>query len=101
MRTIRDRLRQIRGKLRASPIALVAAILLAFIAWKASAQIGIIVYKAALIALSAYGGYWIDRLVAPYARPDAAGLSSIERAAATNRRAIIVGATILAGALAL
>ncbi|BEU95533.1 putative holin [Acidovorax sp. DW039] len=36
----------------------------------APAQLPVVLYKAALIALAAVLGYWLDRALFPYARPD-------------------------------
>ncbi len=50
---------------------LVAAILLwALVAFVAPAQLQVSVYKMALVAIAAVAGYWIDRSLFPYARPD-------------------------------
>lgn len=48
----------------------VAAALLAIIALVSPAQLSVVLYKTALIALSAVLGYWLDRALFPYARPD-------------------------------
>ncbi len=34
------------------------------------AQIGVAVFKVALLAVAGYLGYWLDRSLFPYARPD-------------------------------
>lgn len=47
-----------------------AVVLVAAVALAAPQQIGVILYKACLLALAGYGGYWLDRTVFPYARPD-------------------------------
>lgn len=47
-----------------------SVILVAAVALAAPQQIGVILYKACLLALAGYGGYWLDRTVFPYARPD-------------------------------
>lgn len=53
-------------------------------------------YKLSLIATAAVAGYWIDRSLFPYARPDDLALTdAIERAAAMLRRSIIVGCAML------
>ncbi|MBP8149168.1 MAG: hypothetical protein KAY21_05565 [Limnohabitans sp.] len=58
-------------------------------------------YKAHLMALGGWGGYWIDRALFPYARPDAFlhGQATDRTAAVFNtaqiRRAIVVAACIL------
>ncbi len=47
-----------------------AACLLAVIALVSPVQLPVVLYKAALIALAAVLGYWLDRALFPYARPD-------------------------------
>jgi len=50
---------------------LIAAILLTLLVWLlAPHQLPVSVYKLSLIALAAVAGYWIDRSLFPYARPD-------------------------------
>ena len=48
----------------------VAVLLLAVIAVVSPVQLPVVLYKAALIALAAVIGYWLDRALFPYARPD-------------------------------
>ena len=51
---------------------LIAALLLAVLVWCiAPQQLPVSVYKLSLVALAAVAGYWIDRSLFPYARPDA------------------------------
>lgn len=50
--------------------SVLAVILVAAVALVAPQQIGVILFKACLISLASYGGYWLDRTVFPYARPD-------------------------------
>lgn len=47
-----------------------AALLLFAMAMLSPAQLPVALYKAALIALAAVLGYWLDRALFPYARPD-------------------------------
>ncbi len=101
---------------------LVAAVLLAALVWwVAPQQLPVSLYKLSLVALAAVAGYWIDRSLFPYARPDVflmLGTEEIETDAddgascaleacaddallrlmglAMLRRAIIVAATMLA-----
>ena len=99
-----------------------AAVLLGIIAFVSPVQLPVVLYKAALIALAAVLGYWLDRAIFPYARPD----SYLERdwrhgtdepegdadyrvtddyivpfCVAMLRRAIIVGAVVVGVALGL
>ena len=48
----------------------VAVLLLAVIAVVSPVQLPVVLYTAALIALAAVIGYWLDRALFPYARPD-------------------------------
>ncbi len=100
----------------------VAIVLLAVIAVISPVQLPVVAYKASLIALAAVIGYWLDRALFPYARPD----SFLERdwrygtdepqfgadyrvvdgyqliyAVAMIRRAIVVGCVIVGVALGL
>lgn len=50
---------------------LLAAVLLTIFVWQlAPQQLPVSLYKLSLIALAAVAGYWIDRSLFPYARPD-------------------------------
>lgn len=50
---------------------LLAAIVLSVCVWLlAPQQLPVSLYKLSLIALAAVAGYWIDRSLFPYARPD-------------------------------
>ena len=49
----------------------IAAALLTVLVWLiAPQQVPVTVYKLSLVALAAVSGYWIDRSLFPYARPD-------------------------------
>lgn len=51
---------------------LIVALLLAVLVWLvAPQQLPVSLYKLSLVALAAVAGYWIDRSLFPYARPDA------------------------------
>lgn len=107
---------------RASLWLLAAVILLAIIAIVSPVQLPVVLYKASLIVLSAVVGYWLDRTLFPYARPD----GYLERdwrngtdeptgdadhrvvahhmpafCAALLRRAVVVGAVVLGMSLGL
>jgi len=49
---------------------LAALVLLGVIAFVSPVQLPVVLYKAALISLAAVMGYWLDRALFPYARPD-------------------------------
>lgn len=55
---------------RNSLFIVLAVLLLAVIAMVSPVQLPVVLYKAALIALAAVIGYWLDRALFPYARPD-------------------------------
>ena len=55
---------------RSSLFIVLAVLLLAVIAMVSPVQLPVVLYKAALIALAAVIGYWLDRALFPYARPD-------------------------------
>lgn len=61
-------------------------------------------HKANLVSIGAWMGYWIDRAIAPYGRPDVflcvAG-KELVFAAAMLRRAVIVGCAMLVMGLGL
>lgn len=59
-----------RIRIRMFPALLLAALLVLFLAFLAPQQAPIIAYKLALIFLAGFGGYWLARWAAPYARPD-------------------------------
>lgn len=103
---------------------IVAALLVALVVWMHPEQGGVILYKAALFFVAGVAGYVLDRLAFPYARPDSyldwpwreemrfgfrtlspnhrvsAGYKGVF-AASLVRRAIIMGAAMLALGLAL
>ena len=55
---------------RSSLFILLAILLLAAIAVVSPVQLPVVLYKASLVALAAVLGYWLDRTLFPYARPD-------------------------------
>ncbi|MFH1493740.1 MAG: putative holin [Pseudomonadota bacterium] len=67
-------------------------------------QLAIAAYKLFLITLAGVAGYWIDREIFPYARPDtfiSNHCNDIRLASAMLRRAIIVAAAMIAVGLGL
>jgi hypothetical protein len=96
---------------------LLAVILLAAVALVSPQQLPVILYKFSLVTVAGVGGYWLDRWAFPYGRPDfflfrtpvgkgetlrsplrllPSRLTRIPFAAANIRRAIIMGAAMLA-----
>lgn len=82
-------------KIRMLDWLLIAAALVVVVALIAPHQLGVTLYKLSLVSLAAVVGYWIDRSLFPYARPDELALSEHETVAAYLRRALIVGACIV------
>jgi hypothetical protein len=80
---------------------LVTLVLVASIYVLSPQQLPVSLYKLSLITMAAVVGYWIDRSLFPYARPDNPNLDpfDIVIAAAMLRRAIIVGCAMLAVSL--
>lgn len=78
---------------------LITVLLIGLVYLTAPAQLQVLIFKVAQVSLCGWLGYWFDRGIAPYARPDSGRLTSQERAAAGMRRAIIIGCAMLAGSL--
>lgn len=95
--------RKIIDKLRMAEWAFIAVVLLLILAVTAPQQIPVFIYKANLVAFFAFMGYWLDRRLYPWTRPvDEDGNYRPENANKQElRRAIIVAAVIIGGALAL
>lgn len=71
----------------------ISAALLAAIAWTAPQNIPVVGYKLALATTGAVLGYWIDRGLFPYARPDKVSFEAAH--VAQIRRALVVAAVVL------
>lgn len=87
----------VRDKLRASPLLLLGVIAFAVVFVLNPAKLGLMLWGCSRLAVYAYIGYWVDRVMFPYARPHE--LDGIAEGTAWKRRALIVSAAILAGAL--
>jgi len=87
----------LRDKLRATPLLLLGAITFGVVLTMNPAKVGLLIWGASRIGLYAYLGYWVDRIIFPYARPHV--LTGIAEGTAWKRRALIVSAALLAGAL--
>ena len=61
-------------------------------------QLPVTLYKVSLVVLAAVLGYWVDRSLFPYARPDKPKIDC-SKSTAMIRRAIVVSAIIIAIAL--
>lgn len=77
----------------------VTILLTAIIGLLAPHQLTVSLYKLSLVSLAAVVGYWIDRSLFPYARPDELALTDAEASAAQIRRALLVSACIIGVAL--
>ncbi len=71
------------------------------IAQVAPQQLGVGLWKDALVSGSAFTGYWLDRNLFPYARPHTLARTHMAYGTVQIRRAIVVAATMVATALAL
>lgn len=79
--------------------SLAASLMLAMVVMTlAPQQLGVTIYKLSLVTAGGVAGYWLDRELFPYARPDIfeVGGRDLVFAAAQIRRAIIVGCLMLA-----
>lgn len=77
---------------------LVTFALIALVAVLSPQQLPVSLYKLSLITTAAVAGYWIDRSLFPYSRPDQIKMADVH-SASMLRRAIIVGAAMLAVSL--
>lgn len=69
--------------------------ILLFVIWFFSpTNLPVVIWKTALVTLALWLGYWADRLIFHYARPDRVAADFI--AWAMMRRAIIIAACVLA-----
>lgn len=80
--------------------SLLAILLVALIFFLAPQQVPVMAYKFAVVLLAAVVGYWLDRHLFPYARPDRLDDESYSANAAMLRRAIIVAAIVIGVAIA-
>lgn len=94
MNNFRTRLRNSRPRApRLTFWALITVLLLIALYLIAPTKIAVVLYKAALVTGGAVLGYWIDRALFPYARPDQT--RAAHQPWAGLRRAIIVLACVL------
>ncbi len=81
---------------RLSGWIIITLVLLACVWVVAPHQLPVSLYKLSLVTLASVVGYWIDRSLFPYARPDKVpGVDGLP-GMAMIRRAIIVGCAMLA-----
>lgn len=91
----------ILDKLRIGPWLILAIITTFIVAMLHPHQLGVLLWSLTKLCWGAYLGYWIDRSIFPYARPDRFNpdLDTNERTSwevLMLRRALIIGAAILA-----
>lgn len=79
-------------------VMLVATVVLALaIFWVARQQLGVIVYKAALLTMAAVVGYWVDRTAFPLSRPHMFGDAEVRWRYEIRRAYVICAAMLTAG----
>jgi hypothetical protein len=86
-----------RDLMRCSPLLAFGLVASVIVFLLNPAKLGLMLWGCARLAVYAYIGYWIDRVLFKYARPHT--LDGIAEGTAWKRRALIVSAAILAGAL--
>lgn len=87
----------LRDKLRASPLLLFGAATFVVVLVLNPAKAGLLIWGVARIGVYAWLGYWVDRVIFPYARPHT--LTGIAEGTAWKRRALIVAAALIAGSM--
>ncbi|MFW9266490.1 putative holin [Pseudomonas sp. NR3] len=88
-----DHIQRRRRAPRMTDWTLITLILLICLALVAPTKLPVVLYKAGLVTLGGVLGYWIDRALFPYARPNQ--VARPERAMAGVRRALVVLACVL------
>ncbi len=86
---------------RMAIFGIASAIGIAAVTQIAPQQLGVGLWKDALVSGSAFMGYWLDRNLFPYARPHTLARTHMAYGTVQIRRAIVVAATMVATALAL
>ena len=87
----------IRSIIRGWPLLLIALALMAWVIAQEPQKLGNLGYGVAKMAAGGYSGYWLDRAIFPYARPDR--VQGVVQGTAFKRRAWIVCACVLASSL--
>lgn len=96
--TLRSKLASAYRRATANPVATLAWITFTIVAVLNPVKIGVLIYGVCKLALFAHAGNWMDCRFFSGAQPDA--LIGVEQGTAWKRKALIVAAAILAGALA-
>lgn len=87
----------LRDLFRTAPLLLLGLVTFIAVLFLNPAKAGLMVWGVARIGVYAWLGYWVDRIIFPYARPHT--LTGIAEGTAWKRRALIVSAALIAGAL--
>lgn len=90
-------LSKIRDRLRASPWLLIGLLGVAWLVVFAPFKLGVLVWLGTKLCLAGYVGYWLDRVLFPYARPHE--VDRERRVLASCRRALIVAGALVAAGL--
>lgn len=96
--SIIERLQSIYQRAIASPVLLLAWSAFAVVAAMNHAKVGVLIWGICKLAVFAHAGNWMDCRIFPHAQPER--LDGIEQGTAWKRKAWLVCAAILAGALA-
>lgn len=83
----------LRDRLRATPWLVATLLCVLVVAVIAPHQVGVLVWSLTKVTAGAYAGYWIDRSIFPYARPDR--VPPAQAPIAWLRRAIVMGSVII------
>jgi hypothetical protein len=87
----------VKDHLRAAPLLVFFLIALAVTALLNPVKVGLAIWGLAKLGMGGYVGYWVDRVVFPYARPHTQ--TGIAAGTAWKRRAVIVGAAVVGASL--
>lgn len=85
----------IKDKMRMSPWAIGAGVMVLVLGVYFSAQLGLMLWMVAKMAIAAFVGYWIDRTAFPLARPMNMETDQGKQAS-RYRRALIIAACLIA-----
>lgn len=96
--SIQSKLSALRQRVTANPVLLLAWSAFAVVAVLNSAKVGVLIWAVCKLAVFAHAGNWVDCRIFPADQPDQ--LDGIEQGTAWKRKAWLICAAILAGALA-
>lgn len=82
----------------AKPVIALAWVTFAIVAVLSPAKIGVLIYGVCKLAVFAHAGNWMDCRIFHGAQPEQ--LTGVEQGTAWKRKALLVAAAIIAGALA-